>query len=145
MNEAEQENDLPRRIVERLAARERAVAVVTPRVDAAIARSAAAHFAARPDTAHGVGAPGHGLRAVGLGWAAVAAALLVALLVVRPIGDVGRDAALVADDIDGSGRVDILDAFALARMRATRAQISQAEIDALAARIVSLQGARRTL
>jgi hypothetical protein len=80
-------------------------------------------------------------------WAvtAAAAAVLVALLVVRPVGELGR-APLVADDFDGSGRVDILDAFALARSRAADpARISQADIDALATRIVSLRSAARTL
>jgi hypothetical protein len=146
MNEAEQENDLPRRIAERLAAREGTVAVVTPHVDAAIARSAAEHFAGRPGRGR-FAAPPRRLRHLPRRWAvtAAAAAVLVALLVVRPVGELGR-APLVADDFDGSGRVDILDAFALARSRAADpARISQADIDALATRIVSLRSAARTL
>jgi len=46
--------------------------------------------------------------------------------------------AMLANDIDGSGVVDILDAFALARMSDGAA--SQAQIDALIGDIVALNG-----
>jgi hypothetical protein len=147
MNEADQENDLPRRIADRLAARENAVAVVTPHVDAAIKRSAAEHFAGRSGPARVAAGPRRIRRAVPRRWAvgAAAAAVLVTLLVIRPAGELGRAPVLV-DDFDGSGRVDILDAFAMARTRAADpAEIDQADIDSLAARIVSLQAATRTL
>jgi hypothetical protein len=49
------------------------------------------------------------------------------------------DSVSVADDVDGSGRVDILDAFALARLQAAGdAGIGDDRIEALAARVVSL-------
>src|SRR5690606_34714823 len=75
-------------------------------------------------------------------WAAgfaAAAVVLAALLVVGPLDRFSRyDPA----DIDRSGRVDILDAFALARMRAGGAPIGEAEIDAIAARAVALEPRR---
>jgi hypothetical protein len=46
-----------------------------------------------------------------------------------------------ADDVDGSGSVDVLDVLALARMRAARGDasgITNARIDELAYRIVAL-------
>ena len=46
----------------------------------------------------------------------------------------GADAHLAADDVDGSGRVDILDALALARAGA-----AQSQVDSLAERVVSLR------
>lgn len=74
-------------------------------------------------------------------WAAAAAAAAVAftaLLIVQPGSRLGYD----PDDVDRSGRVDILDAFALARQRADGASVSQAEIDAVAMRVVSLEPRR---
>ncbi|MGH7337603.1 MAG: hypothetical protein ACREI7_08500 [Myxococcota bacterium] len=64
----------------------------------------------------------------------------------RPLDEVGTDARLAGDDVDGSGRVDILDAFALARARAADpARVAQGEVDALAGRIVSLRPAGTVL
>jgi hypothetical protein len=73
---------------------------------------------------------------------AAAASLLLAAILMRPLL---LDTAPAADDIDGSGRVDILDVLALARTRAERgdaASISQARIDALAYSIVALDAPR---
>jgi hypothetical protein len=48
-------------------------------------------------------------------------------------------AALAADDVDGSGQVDVLDAFALARRNAEHPDsAARIRIEALLARIVSL-------
>lgn len=74
-------------------------------------------------------------------WAAgavAAAVVLAAFIVVRPLDRFGP---YDPDDIDRSGRVDILDAFALARMRADGAPIGEAEIDTIAARAVALEPA----
>jgi hypothetical protein len=119
--------DLPDTIVARLARADRAQRIIDPRTDREIATQARRYFAGRPQRAR------RGLR-----WAvplSAAAALLVAFLVVRPFG-LGVSPS---DDVDGSGRVDILDAFALARLRANGgADVSEERIDALAARVVSL-------
>ncbi len=121
--------ELPDALVARLERADRSRAIVDPRTDRAVIDDARRYFlAARPRRA----------RKPVLRWAlplAAAAALLVAVLVLRPFG-LQRS----ADDIDGSGRVDILDAFALARSQADRESV-----DALAARIVSLGADRSDL
>jgi hypothetical protein len=114
--------ELPDALVARLRRADRSQAIVDPRTDRAVIDDARRYFfAARPLR----------VRKPAIRWAlplAAAAALLVAVLVLRPFG-LQRS----ADDVDGSGRVDILDAFALAR-----AQADQESVDALAERIVSL-------
>ena len=118
-------DQLPSAIAERLESADRAVAIVSPAVDRGVLSQATEHFSVRRRRRH---------------WAmptAVAASVILALLIVRPGGVFGPTSA-GADDIDGSGRVDILDVFALARMPANTSLDSRAEIDSLAARIVSL-------
>lgn len=122
--------DLPDSIAAHLERLDRASAIVDPRTDRAVVDEARRYFlAARPRRAARMPAPRWALPL------AAAAALLVAVLVVQPFGSLRAP-----DDVDGSGRVDILDAFALAR-----AQADQKRIDALAARIVSLGPQRSAL
>jgi hypothetical protein len=120
---------LPDALVARLKRADRSQPIVDPRTDRAIIDDGRRHFlAVRPPRA----------RKPVIRWAlplAAAAALLVAVLVLRPFG-LQRS----GDDVDGSGRVDILDAFALAR-----SQADQQKVDALAARIVSLGEQRSDL
>ena len=66
----------------------------------------------------------------------LAASLVAGAFLVRM--QTGMEATMLANDIDGSGVVDILDAFVLARM--DDAPGSQAEIDALIRDIVALDG-----
>jgi hypothetical protein len=132
-----QENEpfdqLPDAIIERLRARDRTVAQLTPAVDRELARRARAQFARRQSRA-----PARRWRAPAA-VAAAAAVAIVALFFARPFAVDRMESARLADDIDGSGQVDILDAFALARARRDDpAAVSQQRIDALAARIVSL-------
>jgi hypothetical protein len=121
--------ELPDALVARLQRADRSQPIVDPRTDRAVIDDGRRYFAARPRRA----------RRPAIRWAlplaAAAAALLVAVLVLRPFG-VQRS----ADDVDGSGRVDILDAFALARSQADRESV-----DALAERIVSLSAQRKDL
>lgn len=131
-------DQLPDAIVERLKARDRSVSMLTPAVDRTIRASAEAQFAARQ------------ARPAARRWhvpaAAAAALALVALFFARPFEDSRVGVGSVADDIDGSGQVDILDAFALARSRQSgSANVSQDRIDALAARIVSLDSSEVVL
>ena len=142
MNQTEDEfTDLPRALAERLAAQERSLTLLTPQVDEAVRRAAAAHFATRD-----AGARRARTRRWAIPAAAAAAAVLLAVLVTRPQDNVGTDTRLAADDVDGSGRVDILDAFALARARAADpGRVTPGEVDALAARIVSLRAAGSAL
>jgi hypothetical protein len=150
-------NDIPERLPEALLSRLRAAdrrdVRADPEVDAAVLSEARAYFGA--STARGAetarrwrtaaeaarARPRRPRRKLGR-WAAgfaAAAVVLAALLVVRPLDRFGP---YDPDDIDRSGRVDILDAFALARMRADGAPIGEAEIDAIAARAVALEPAR---
>ena len=129
MNPEFESIELPNDVVEEVKRLDKSVAVLTPAVDRHVAAAAAAHFAQRPDTA----------RPMRSRWAVagtLAASLVVGVFLLRVQSDLDTDR--LANDIDGSGVVDILDAFALARMNGTPA--SQAEIDALIMNVVSLNG-----
>lgn len=130
--ETEPFDSLPDALVERLRDRERSVAMLTPAVDRAVTEAARAQFAPRRERP-----------AVDRRWqipaAAAAAVALLALFISRPFDQTGVESPRLADDIDGSGEVDILDAFALARARRDDpAAVSQARIDEITARIVAL-------
>jgi hypothetical protein len=130
--ESPQFDQLPEALVERLKASERAVGMLTPAQDREILEAAREQFAARP-------ARPEIRRRWHIPAAAAAAVALVALFVARPFDQAGVEVTRLADDIDGSGQVDILDAFALARSRAADADsVSQGRIDELTDRIVSL-------
>jgi hypothetical protein len=126
--------DLPQAIVARLKRAERSVSIVTPRVDRAVVDAARSHFASRPRAA-----PRRRLAVL----FAAAATILLAVLIVRPLDQLR--VASAADDVDGSGRVDILDAFALARLRAAgdATAASEERIEMLAERVVSLSRSGR--
>jgi hypothetical protein len=94
---------LPDELVARLKELDRSRPIVDPRTDRAILDRARATFASRPERS----ARTRRWRAP----LAAAAAIVLAVLLVQPMREFGRD----ANDVDGSGRVDVLDAFALAR------------------------------
>jgi hypothetical protein len=130
----EQPETLPPAIASRLRRLDRAEAILDPRTDGVVLEAARSYFAARPAAA----------RARRSRWAlplGAAAAVLLAAVLVRPI--VFHTPS--ADDVDGSGRVDVLDVLALARMRAAGGDasgITDARIEELAYRIVSLDSRR---
>jgi hypothetical protein len=124
-------DDLPESIVARLRRADRSQAIVDPRTDRAVLDAARAQFAAR----HGRAAARRARWALPLG--AAAAAVLAAWLVVGPFGGVRVPSS---DDVDGSGTVDVLDVFALARASA-RGNVDP-RVDELGARIVSLAATR---
>ncbi len=129
MNREPESIELPGDIVERLERLDKSVSVLTPAVDRRVREAAAAHFAQRPDR----------VRPISRRWAVVgtlAASLVAAAFLFRI--EPGMETTMLANDIDGSGVVDILDAFALARM--DEAPGAQAEIDALIGEIVALNG-----
>ncbi len=130
----EQRETLPPGIASRLRRLDHAQPIVDPRTDRAVLEAARSYFAARPATSR--------LRrarwAVPLG--AAAAVLLVAVLMRPLVLD-----APSTDDVDGSGRVDVLDVLALARMRAAGGEasgVTASRIDELAYRIVALDSPR---
>lgn len=129
MNTQTESIELPDDVVEGLKRLDKSVAVLTPAVDRRVTDAAAAHFAERPDRR----------RPARRRWAlagSLAASLVVGVFLVRM--QTGMEPAMLANDFDGSGAVDILDAFALARMDEER--VAQAQIDALIADIVALNG-----
>src|SRR5688572_19655507 len=130
----EQPETLPPAIANRLRRLDRAEPIFDPRTDRVVLEAARSYFAARP-----AAAPARRSRwAVPLG---AAAAVLLAAVLVRPL--VFRTPS--ADDVDGSGRVDMLDVLALARMRAAGGDasgITDTRIEELAYRIVALDSRR---
>jgi hypothetical protein len=124
------EHELPRAVIDALSDLDGKVSVLTPAVDRTIRESAEAHFCRRPERA----APRWKR------WAfpgAIAASLLAGLLLIQI--QLAVQSPLAADDVDGSGTVDILDAFALARRPGFDSDVArQQEVDALAMRIVSI-------
>ena len=164
----EDDIQLPDDMVQELKKLDKAVSVMSPDADRRVVEAAGAHFGERPRR----------VRTAGRRWAmagSVAASLLVGVTFWRmqtpvenlPPAPVARIASVerTADDIDGSGAVDILDAFALARMvregrepatqamtdtssrmaRHGRTAALQARIDGLAMSIVALNGAGEKL
>lgn len=126
MSDNETFEDLPQSLVDELKAADRPLPMITARVDREIAAAARAHFAGRRR-------PG-GLRRSG--WAALAASVLVAVIVLQRWAPVPDEGALYAD-LDRSGRIDIADVLAAARAR----EASPAELEAFAYRVVSLEAA----
>lgn len=131
MNRETESSELPGDLVREMQRLDRSLAVLTPAVDRQVAAAAAAHFRHRRERA----------RPAMRRWAisgALAASLVIGVFVIRPQPGVEREFS--AHDLDGSGVVDILDAFALARMNQGSPAESQAEIDALIREIVALNG-----
>jgi hypothetical protein len=123
--EEPQFDELPAPIVARLRAADRAEPIVDLATDRAVLHSAERYF-------HFRRAPRTAARIKRLVPMAAAAVVLLALLIVQPVERLRHP-----DDVDGSGRVDILDAFALARM-----PDGDEASAALAARVVALRPRR---
>jgi hypothetical protein len=134
MDDRDQELEtLPPALVIRLKAHDRAQPIVDPRTDRAVLDAARAYFEQRP----AVPARHRRRFAMPLG---AAAAVLLAVLVVHSFGP---EPVALADDVDGSGRVDILDAFALARAaRDDASGVAATRIEELAYRVVALDTPR---
>lgn len=124
--ENEQFEDLPQSLIAELKATEQVVPLITARVDREVAGLAVDHFASRRKRAWAYPA-----------WAAIAATILVAILATQFVGVDTAPPEAVYADVDGSGQIDIADVLALARTRNPE-QITQAELDAFAMRVVSL-------
>ena len=124
MSDDETFEDLPQSLVDELKAADRPLPTLTARVDREIEAAARAHFAGRRR-------PGELRRS---GWAALAASVLVAVLVLQRQTPAPEEGALYAD-LDRSGQIDIADVLAAARAR----EASPAELEAFAYRVVSLE------
>lgn len=123
--------ELPDDLIDEMRRMDRSVAMLTPVVDRHVADAAAAHFRhRRPRLSNPV-------RRLAMA-ATLAASLVVGALVVRV--QTGIEPGPFANDVDGSGVVDILDAFALAKMNQDTTPSAQARIDALVTDIVALNG-----
>lgn len=127
----ETEIELPRALVERLRQQDRTIRALTPQVDRKVIAAAQSQFAERnatqtvPHTAH---------QASAWGIAAAAAAALAFVVVTL------RDPQLPGD-YDGSGSVNVLDAFALSRELSENPQFAANDtVDSLMNRIVALDG-----
>ncbi|MDE0036951.1 MAG: hypothetical protein OXU77_05215 [Gammaproteobacteria bacterium] len=122
---------LDERLIRALTVADQAPPVITAGVDRALADISTRHFASRR-----WGWKRHG------GWALAASVALVAVLAVQTIGPASDDAEVLYADVNGSGAIDIADVFALAR--ADQPGVTQADLDAFAMRVVSLDagGAR---
>jgi len=102
--------DAPKELIRDLKALYDPSIEISDEIDRSVAAAAWSHFAGKRRRF-----PGY-IRWVG----AAAAAMLVTLLLVKPepgdlLDEADRIALTIAGDFDGSGQVDILDAFALAR------------------------------
>lgn len=118
-------------LIRALRAADEAPPVITASVDRALVELSSRHFASRRS-----GWKRHG------GWALAASVALVAVLAVQVIGPASDDGETLYADINDSGAIDIADVFALAR--AEQPGVTQADLDAFAMRVVSLdaRGAR---
>lgn len=116
---------LPDEFVAALRNRELPADVITGRVDREISAMAAAQFAARKP------APRR------YAWAAVAATAVLGIFLVTLSRDPAPGRDDLYTDVDGSGQIDIADVLALAR---DGHALTQGDLDAFAAHIVSLSG-----
>ena len=149
----EQDEQLPKALIDKLKQIDRGPEVITSRVDRALASMARAHFAPR-------GIPRWQRQS---GWGVAAACVLAVALVATNRFSEQDDTSFYAD-IDGSGQIDIADVLVLARAAGeseTRGQskitpdraighdsddftltpfvvVDQADIDAFAYRLVAL-------
>ena len=122
-------SELPDELVREMRRLDKSLAVLTPAVDRRVADVAAAHFRHRSASAR----PATRRWAIS---AAMAASLVIGVFAVRM--QTGVEPERLANDLDGSGVVDILDAFSAARANRGATPASQAEIDALIREIVAL-------
>ena len=126
--ENEQLEDLPRGLIDELKAADRELPIIASRVDREILSMAEAQFAERQPQQ----------RFARPTWAAAAAMVLIAVFVFSNRAPLVNESTDLYADVDGSGRIDIADVLAYARAARASGEYSQAEIDAFAKQVVSL-------
>ncbi len=124
--ENETPDQIPNALIDQLKLADQRPPLITSRVDRQILRMAETQFSSRRRVWQRRPA-----------WAAIAASVLIALLVVQLREPTSNESGWVYTDVDHSGRIDIADVLAAARTR-DRGEETQAELDAFAMRIVSL-------
>lgn len=129
--ENEQLNELPETIIDRLRGEDASISVISPKIDQIILAKARSQFENREQA---------GSRPLARpAWVAIAASVVLAILVMNNFNFTRSPLPGNIDDVDHSGRVDIVDVLTLARLRErNQAAISQAQIEALMMQVVSL-------
>jgi hypothetical protein len=119
------DNRLPQALLDELRSEDRQTRILTARVDRKIEAMAEEQFAGRKRP----------LWQSRPAWAAVAASAFVAFFLIQSQSPMLVPVDTGLADVDGSGRVDIVDVLAMAR---DTSAMSQSDIDAFAYRVVSL-------
>lgn len=126
MHEDDNLEALPDELVAELKKADKPGSLITAKVDRSVLNLAREQFASRPEKR----------RRVAPAWYAVAATVLLAVIVVPLTNRLGTvDDGLYAD-VDNSGQIDIADVLTLARR--SDGEVTQAELDAFAMKVVSL-------
>lgn len=126
MHEEDNLDALPDELVAELRKTDRPGSLITAKVDRWIAHLAREQFESRPEKR----------RRVAPAWYAVAATVLLAVIVLPLNSRFGTvDDGLYAD-VDNSGQIDIADVLTLARR--SDGEVTQAELDAFAMKVVAL-------
>jgi len=132
MHEEDNLETLPDELVAELKKSDKRGSLITARVDRSLANLAREQFASRPEKR----------RRIAPAWYAVAATVLLAVLVVPLSNRFGTvDDGLYAD-VDNSGQIDIADVLTLARR--SDGEVTQAELNAFAMKVVSLADSGET-
>ena len=141
-NALEGAENLPEPLIQAIRSADTPLPLITARVDRRIDQLARAQFAPHDSLQQSFGQARKSPRwRRPAAWTAMAASVLLALTLV--VLQVAREPTaptrdLLYTDVDGSGRIDIADVFALARSSVA----SQAELDTFARQIVSLEQSR---
>jgi len=132
MHEEDKRERLPDELVAELKKADKPGSLITAKVDRSIADLAREQFESRPEKR----------RRVAPAWYAVAATVVLAVLVLPLTNRLGTSDDGLYADVDNSGQIDIADVLTLARRG--DGEVSQAELDAFAMKIVSLADAGDT-
>ncbi len=129
--ENENREQLPETIIDRLRGEDASISIISPKIDQLILAEAKAQFADREQA----GSRTYAKPA----WVALAASVVLAVFVMNNLNITRSPVPTNIDDVDNSGRVDILDVLSLARTRERNpAAVSQAKIETLMMQVVSL-------
>ena len=126
MHEDDNLEGLPDELVAELKKADKPGALITAKVDRNIASLAREQFASLPEKR----------RRIAPAWYGVAATVLLAVLVLPFTSRFGTHDDGLYTDVDNSGQIDIADVLTLARR--ADGEVTQAELDAIAMKVVSL-------